>query len=118
MVQAMLQPIKEAMTGKEDDDGNGGDGGVGVVASSSGHPQPWRKTTNDPWVRLMQAKGCSRARSASLTGRGLMIRQGVGWYWWGKGRVPSGYMSFQISTPLRGIIFLKSHVRGYGRLGN
>ena len=29
--------------------------------------------TNDPWVRFMQAKGCSRARSASLPGRGLII---------------------------------------------
>ena len=89
----------------------------------------WRRTwvwqgrlglphTDDPWVRLMQGKGCNRARSAILPGRGLMYRQGARRYWWGKGRIPSGYMSFQIWYTPAGLIFLKSRVRGYGRLGD
>ena len=40
MVQAMLQPIKEAMTGKEDDDDDDGDGSVGVVAAAWWLPSP------------------------------------------------------------------------------
>ena len=34
MVQAMLQPIKEAMTGKEDDGDDDGDGGISMVAEA------------------------------------------------------------------------------------
>jgi len=40
MVQAMLQPIKEAMTGKEDDGDDDGDGGIGVVAAAWWLPSP------------------------------------------------------------------------------
>ena len=36
----MLQPIKEAMTGKEDDSGDDGDGDVGVVAAAWWLPSP------------------------------------------------------------------------------
>ena len=36
----MLQPIKEAMMGKEDDGDDDGDGGVGVVAAAWWLPSP------------------------------------------------------------------------------
>ena len=40
MVQAILQPIKEAMTGKEDDGDDDGDGGVDVEAAAWWLPSP------------------------------------------------------------------------------
>ena len=47
-----------------------------------GGTEPRLPHTDDPWVRLMQAKGCNRAHSAILRGRGLIARQGAGRYWW------------------------------------
>ena len=60
------------------------DGSVSDVAAGQGvgGTEPRLRHTDDPWVRFMQAKGCNRAHSAILPGRGLMIRQGAGWYWW------------------------------------
>ena len=54
--------------------------------------------TNDPGVRFMQGKGCNRAHSANLPGRGYWfckIRQGAGWYWWLKLVHPCRVKSFR-----------------------